>query len=73
MIPSITRLDIVQDRFAYTTNEIITVNASQLCEEIIAHDKLKYRYKLLESRVELLTSLLQAPSKQDYRYIDLRV
>ena len=72
MIPTATRLDILNDRFAYTSDEIITVNASHLCEEIIAHDKLKYRYKLLESRVELLTSLLQAPSKPDYRYVDLR-
>ena len=72
MIPTTTRLDILNDRFAYTPEEIITVNASQLCEEIIAHDKLKYRYRILEDRIALLTSLLQAPNRADYRHIDLR-
>jgi anti-sigma factor RsiW len=58
MIPSATRLDIINDRFAYTDDEIITVNASQLCEEIIAHDRLKTRVAYLENRIEFLSSLL---------------
>lgn len=73
MIPVATRLDIINDRFAYTTDEIITVNASQLCSEIIAHDKAKYTIKLLESRIELLTSLLLERSAiYQYRHVDLK-
>ena len=71
MIPVATRLDIINDRFAYTSDETILVNASQLCSEIIAHDKAKYTIKLLESRIELLTSLLHVPSIT-YRYVDLK-
>ena len=71
MIPVATRIDIINDRFAYTLDEIITVNASQLCSEIIAHDKAKYTIKLLESRIELLTSLLHVPVTT-YRYVDLK-
>ena len=71
MIPVATRLDIINDRFAYTSDETILVNASQLCSEIIAHDKAKFTIKLLESRIETLISLLHVPSTT-YRYVDLK-
>jgi hypothetical protein len=74
MIPAATRRDIIADRFAYEPDEIITVDASQLCEEIIAHDRLKHKVANLESRIEFLISLL--PEKYPtpkYRYGDLKV
>ena len=73
MIPTATRLDIIADRFAYMPGEIITVDASQLCEEIISHDKLKYKVAHLEARIDLLMSLLaEKSSTPTYRYVDLK-
>jgi hypothetical protein len=73
MIPTATRLDIIADRFAYIPGEIITVDASQLCEEIISHDKLKYKVAHLEARIDLLMSLLtEKSSTPTYRYVDLK-
>ena len=70
MIPSATRIDIINNRFAYTPDEVVTVNASQLCAEIIAHDKLKYQAARLQSRFEILVALLD--EKPQYRHIDLK-
>lgn len=70
MIPSSTRTAIIADRFAYTTDETVLVNASQLCNEIIAHDRLQVQYKHLQERMDLLLSFLHT-DKPTYRYIDL--
>jgi hypothetical protein len=73
MIPVAYRRDIVADRFAYKHGEVITVDASQLCEEIIAHDRLKNKAARLEERIELLMSLLDEKSSTPvYRYVDLK-
>lgn len=73
MIAEATRREIIDNKFAYTHGEVLTVYASELCEEVIAHDHAKHKIKLLEARIELLASLLAVPvTPVAYRHVNLR-
>jgi len=72
MIDSATRTDIILNRFAYTADEQVLVNASDLCSEILAHDKLQSQVKYLSSKIDDLKFILSTLSHPTYRSVNLK-
>lgn len=71
MISIKTRSDIIANRFAYTEDEEVLVNAIDLCNEIIANDRYKHELARLQNKVDILSTLIDL--NPTYSRIDLRV
>lgn len=74
MLNEITKRRIIDDRFAFEHDEVVTVNALDLSEEIIEHEKLKRSYnKLLKDYQCLQWKLaIKETDTKEYRHINLK-
>lgn len=73
MLDSVTKSQILANRFAYEPDEQVLVPASALCEELIAAESLRRNYNKLVDQYNLLLELYQSSKKcPQYRHIDLR-
>jgi len=75
MLNEITKRRILDDRFAFDKDELVTVNALDLCDELIEHDQLKRNYNKLLRAYECLEIKLQLKecSETRLRHINLKV
>lgn len=75
MLNEITKRRILDDRFAFDKDEVVTVNALDLSEELIEHERLKRDCNKLLRAYELLEIKLQLKECSDVRlrHINLRV
>ena len=73
MLDSITKSEILANRFAYEPDEQVLVPASDLCEELISAESLRREYNKLVSQYNLLLDLYEiSKNRPQYRHIDLR-
>lgn len=72
MLNEITKRRILDDRFAFDKDELVTVNALDLSEEIIEHEKLKRHYNKLLHHCEMLELKLQLKECGEYRHVNLK-
>jgi hypothetical protein len=73
MINSITKEDLISNRFAFDRDEEVLVNALELCNEIIAHEKCRRQLHTLKDKLETMTMLIHLKDgRPDYRRINLR-
>ena len=75
MLNEITKRRILDDRFAFDSDELVTVNALDLCDEVIKHEQLKRDYNKLLRAYEMLEIKLQLKecSEVKLRHINLKV
>lgn len=74
MLTENTKTRILASRYAYEENEMVLVNGNDLCDDIIAHEKLQRDYARLVKSYELLSikyALKDAECPQ-YQRINLR-
>ena len=72
MIKNSTKSAIIADRFAYAEDEEVLVNALDLCNEIIEHEKLRRAYQQIVKRLDLMIAIADERNKPAYGRIDLR-
>ncbi|HET8689365.1 MAG TPA: hypothetical protein VFM18_22370 [Methanosarcina sp.] len=75
MLNEITKRRILDDRFAFDKDELVTVNALDLCDELIEHENLKRNYTKLLKELQRLQWKLQIKEldTKEYRHINLRI
>ena len=75
MLNEITKRRILDDRFAFDKDEVVTVNALDLSEELIEHEKLKRNYEKLLREYQRLQWKLQMKEldTKEYRHINLKI
>ena len=73
MIDQKRRDELFADRFAFGIDEEVLVNGIDLTNELIAFDKLKAEFKILQKNLELKEMLLELKQKSvKYRRYDVR-
>ena len=75
MLNEITKRRILDDRFAFDKDEVVTVNALDLSDELIEHEKLKHNYEKLLREYQRLQWKLQMKEldTKEYRHINLKI
>ena len=73
MFPSITKSQILANKFAYTKDEQVLVPALDLCEELIEAESLRRNYNNLLRKYEALKLAYElTTSYPEYRSINLK-
>ena len=69
-----TKSQILSSRYAYESNELVLVNALDLCEDIIKTERIERAYKKLLKQYQDLSDryLIKFSEKVEYRHINLR-
>lgn len=71
-VNKLTKRKLIDDRFALKDDELITVNARDLCEEFIRTEKLALENKRLREKVSMLETLVDIYKPSTYRHLDMR-
>lgn len=74
MLSGTTKTQILASRYAYDTNELVLVNALDLCDDIIDAERMQRAYAQLSKAYELLKIKyeLKCLDAVEYRRINLR-
>lgn len=72
MLSKVTKSQILADRFAYTSDEMLLVPAIDICEELIEADNLRHNYNKLVRQYGLLLDLYRAKDCPSYKVLNLK-
>lgn len=71
-VNKLSKRKLIDDRFALTDDELITVNAKDLCEEFVRSERRDLEIKRLYNLVERLETLVEMYRPSTYRHLDLK-